>query len=440
MDDHRLPRELAPLLDVERVRSTANAVYRHSIICDLQVERVRFRPAERAIVSYRAILRTEESDEQRTWLLAHYHSQKPANRRVRRLVHQAECGGMTPDAVIVLDDHSVLQQFPLDSRLVQLPLVAGTVPRDVREVLRNHYGWRDANLLGVARYRPGIGATLVYGHRKNRAYAKYYVPGQAARAYRDYAQLRGRLQRAGLDAPAALLGIADHDGVLFEAAGGEDLASLLRQGSLDRRHVEIAAEALARLHSAPIDLPRKRGGRELLMRFEKGRRFMVAFLPDTADHLDSIGRLLHTLATPQLRPAHCDMKAEHVFVAGDRAALIDLDSMSMSHPFTDPAMLALRLCHLSPNPAAPRLARHLLDCYSRCMGVQAPVTMAAHLALGAARIALYETAHRQPGWPRRARILLEQAVDLLHQPDGHFPGTGIFHSSSEHGNDKRIAS
>ena len=330
----------------------------------------------------------------------------------------------------------LVQVFPYDRRLPSLPLLAAGPPPELEPVLLGRFGpgdWRvEVWKVEPVRYRGQRGAVLRYTARARNAvtgrrgeksfYAKVY---RYKKAEQTYQALRALWSQAGANGEAftvvrPLAYLSDLRALILEEAPGTPLDEILLGKSDATGAVRRVARALAAFNQG--DAP------------ATTRRYLLA---DHAAYLERAGRVLRRgcphlrlevesilegvlagLEEVPLRPTHRDLKADHIFLDGERTTFIDLDMFAKADPVLDPARLLTRLAMAAPQfPIPQQRAREVAREFAEEYFAQVPGAWQDRLPFHYAGT-LLKTAdgffrRQAPDWPSRIAGLLEEARDSL---------------------------
>jgi hypothetical protein len=266
----------------------------------------------------------------------------------------------------------LVQVFPYDRRLPTLPLLLAGPPPELEPVLLGRFGPGDWSVqawkVEPVRYREQRGAVLRYTARARNAgtgrrgeksfYAKVYRHEKGEQTYQALRALwrRTSANGEGFTVVRPLAYLSDLRALILEEAPGTPLDEILLGDGDTTGAVRRVARALAAFNQG--DAP------------ATTRRYLLA---DHAAYLERAGRVLRRgcphlrlevesimegvlagLQEVPLRPTHRDLKADHIFLDGDRTIFIDLDMFAKADPVLDPARLLTRLAMPAPLFPIPR--------------------------------------------------------------------------------------
>jgi hypothetical protein len=254
----------------------------------------------------------------------------------------------------------LVQVFPYDRRLPNLPLVMAGPPPELEPVLLGRFGpgdWRvEVWNTEPLRYRGQRGAVLRYTARARNAatgisreksfYAKVY---RNEKGEQTYQALRALWRRTSANGEAftvvrPLAYLSDLRALILEEAPGTPLDEILLGDGDTTRAVRRVARALAAFNQG--DAPQT--ARQYLLAdhaayLERAARVLGWGCPHLRLEVESILEgVLAGLQEVPLRPTHRDLKADHIFLDGERTIFIDLDMFARADPVLDPARLLTR--------------------------------------------------------------------------------------------------
>ena len=199
----------------------------------------------------------------------------------------------------------------------------------------------------LSRYRPGLGATFRWPGQTGTAFVKVFNQHSAKTTFTDLQRLAGLCARERYLVTPEPLGFSDEIGaVALRAAPGRHLGEILRNGSADEltQATGTVLDGFSTLNGLGIEPRRARTAEDLLQRATTTAGLVKAADPTLGLLAGACVQVLRQ-DVPRLRsaPVHMDMKIEHVLLDGDRAVFLDLDSLALSDPLYDPAMLSARI-------------------------------------------------------------------------------------------------
>ena len=253
------------------------------------------------------------------------------------------------------DLRMVVEIFPFDRRLPHLARVLGGAARDVLPALRAALGpgeWQtEAETLEPTRYRTELGAALRYTlqardtltsqRRTLRCYWKVYRNDRGEETF-HFLRAWARAPERGLYSlvqPLAYL--SELRTLVLEEAPGTSLLQLLHERREPVDTMRRVARAVAAFNLEELDIRRPHALADQLDDVALASKLVEWACPEVA----ADARAITTAVAAGLRPVppspiHADLKADHIFLAGDRVVFIDLDSVARG----DPARDASHLC------------------------------------------------------------------------------------------------
>jgi phosphotransferase family enzyme len=252
-----------------------------------------------------------------------------------------------------------LQVYPFDAKLPALRELAAGLPGEVAcELAEASLGTRDAGwTTELARYRPGLAATLRCSARDGDRVARFYAK-VAAGAADDTGDtwLQGRDELAGFRIARPARAFEALGAVVTPELAGTPLDELVARGEGEAAAANVARR-LVGLHRGDVRPEARFTAAQHVAALERAAGFVAWARPDLAARAQRIvAAVERAMDDGALAPAHRDLKPDHVLVddAG-RPGLIDLDSCGMADPMLDVSTLLARL-HALPmeRPVARR--------------------------------------------------------------------------------------
>src|SRR5205823_1980337 len=252
----------------------------------------------------------------------------------------------------------VVQLFPYDRKLRNLGLVLGGALHDLDPQLLTRLApgeWRvTERTMEPTRYRTELGAALKYtlqardaatgGAATLRCFVKVYRNDHGERTLELLESLGARGER-GATRYSVVRPIAyrqDLRTLVLEEAPGTALQQLLRSGHDPAGALRITARAVAAFNQADLGNANVAAS-PLAVQLEELRRGAAIVewaQPERAGLVRAITAAVAAgLEEVAPGPIHGDLKPDHVFLAGERVILIDLDSVVLGDPVRDPAHL-----------------------------------------------------------------------------------------------------
>jgi hypothetical protein len=411
---------------------------------DCRFIRLRYRQDSRCFLLYTLRLvepdTGRERDVQVTGLL---YAEKNRAEQVWRKLKATDPQQEIPNAWLTFEPVSfvpeldmLVQVFPYDRRLPTLPLLLAGPPPELEPVLLGRFGPGDWSVqawkVEPVRYREQRGAVLRYTARARNAgtgrrgeksfYAKVYRHEKGEQTYQALRALwrRTSANGEGFTVVRPLAYLSDLRALILEEAPGTPLDEILLGDGDTTGAVRRVARALAAFNQG--DAP------------ATTRRYLLA---DHAAYLERAGRVLRRgcphlrlevesimegvlagLQEVPLRPTHRDLKADHIFLDGDRTIFIDLDMFAKADPVLDPARLLTRLAMPAPLFPVPRqraraAAREFAEEYFAHVPGAWQDRLPFHYAGTLLKTADGYFRRQAPDWPGRIAGLLEEARDSL---------------------------
>ena len=401
--------------------------------CSLQ--RFRYKRGERAIFVYELRLRDPDAGPDRRHLVTgRLYKGKKAKRVFRRLAaqvaegHESPATGPVASPYYYLKDLGMLvEAFPADRHLTTLAETVRPAPQEVANALNksNPPTWIcDRADIDVVRYRPGIAATLAITVRQDgagapgkRAFLKVYrTPAAAETAHESWRRLGDAARRSSgaFTVARPLAHLHELGAIIFPAAEGDDLVQWLES----RRDIGAAARragrALTALHNCNVGAPNRVTLDSLSEQAARDVEILEATLP--ALHTDAAAIVRLAGGVQDDGPScvvHGDLKADHVFLAGDKVSFIDLDSAAIANPAFDWATLIARLEALPDGLREP--ARRLQGLLLRQFVAPAgnDWVFSAYFALALLEAAVSAVRRLKPGWRETVTRLVRLASGAL---------------------------
>jgi Phosphotransferase enzyme family len=420
----------------KHLRPLNNKAYQ---VRDCRLFRIRYRRGERCVLQY--ALRLAEADtgsERIQWVTGVMYADDKTRRKweklrvsypkeTSRIISTFEPFSFIPDLGMLV------QVFPYDRRLPTLPLLIAEPLPELESPLLARFGsgnWRtEVWNVEPVRYRAGLGAALrltvqgqddATGRRmEKRFYAKVYRDegqGQQTHQVLRALQKQARTNGEGFTVARPLAYLSGLRTLLQEEAPGAPLDEILLGEGDTTAALRRVARALAAFNQG--DAPQTT--RQYLLAdqvadLERAGKLLGWACPHLRLEVDSIIEgVLAGLQEVPLRPTHRDLKADHIFLDGERTIFIDLDSFARADPVLDPAHLLARLAAMPALfPISRQRARAAGREFAEEYFANVPGAWQERLPFHYAGT-LLEVAHgffrRQvPDWPGRIAGLLEEA-------------------------------
>jgi hypothetical protein len=329
----------------------------------------------------------------------------------------------------------LVQVFPYDRRLPSLPLMMAGPPPELEPVLLGRFGpgdWRvevwntepvrylDRGI--VLRYTARARNAATGRRREKSFYAKVYRHKKGEQTYQALRALwrRTSANGEGFTVVRPLAYLSDLRALILEEAPGTPLDEILLGDGDTTAAVRRVARALAAFNQGDAPATTRR---YLLADHAAYLERAASVLRRACPHLrleveSIIEGVLAGLQEVPLRPTHRDLKADHIFLDGERTIFIDLDMFAKADPVLDPARLLTRLAAMPALlPIPPERARAAAREFAEEYFAHVPGGWQERLPFHYAGT-LLKTAdgffRRQiPDWPGRIAGLLEEARDSL---------------------------
>lgn len=403
-----------------------------------RLSRIRYRAGFRCVLQY--TLRIADLDSGKEWDLpvsgAMYAASGKAERTYRKLL-STDPRREIPDAWLVFDPVSfvsdldmLVQIFPYDRRLPALPKLAAGPSPALEKLLLGRFGEGDwlakAWEVEPVRYRKGLSAVLAYtGRARNSgtdetAVRRFYVKTQREASGEDRALPAVREAAAGfLNIARPVAYLRDLKALVLDEVPGVSLEEFLLEGHNPTKTMRKIARDLAAFNQLDVIPERRHTLSDQISSLERSGRLLAWACPHLSPEVDSIiSAIADGLEEVRPRPTHRDLKTDHVFLHGDRTALIDLDSLAAADPVLDPALLMARLAAMPDLLPIPRnQARIAARAFAEEYFARVPGSWRERLHLHYAG-ALLEVAHgffrrQEPGWSAKITSLVREAENSL---------------------------
>ena len=399
MQPDRLTRHLSASL-----AEITNGVW---VVLKASVVRYRYRKGSRAIIQTDLLLNGPNGCLEMPGSIWFFAGDK-ANKHAARAPERQETG--VPSMFVERHSGGLVCIFPFDRRVPQLKQFANDSSGHSAALL----GCPQAGEPQIVRYRPGLGGTYRWRGVDRTAYVKVFSDRLATEAFEQLRVMRNAFRCTSLTIPAPI-GAVDALGALSIAE--IDKPSLL-DGICRLRLPELSAlmartaDTLFHLHSSALKPTRMRRSTGFIKRAKHSATLIGAASQTLGQTAQAICTDLSRTARPlDLAPTHMDMKLEHIVPDGDRISLLDLDSIAVSDPMFDLAMLDVRIdaaardggCHIA-QAAAARTA--LLKRYFRTAPSPSGARYRWLRAVASLQIAKHHVQHPTPGWNQRAAAAL----------------------------------
>jgi streptomycin 6-kinase len=410
---------------------------------DCRFIRLRYRRGSRCFLLYTLRLVERDTDRERdVQVTGLIYAQKDKAEQAWRKLKATNPRQEIPDGWLTFEPVSfvpelgmLVQVFPYDRRLPNLPLVMAGPPPELEPMLLGRFGpgdWRlEAWDIEPVRYREQGGAVLRYRAKarnaatgvriERRFYAKVYRHEKGEQTYQALRALWSQDgARGGFSVVRPLAYLSDLRALILEEAPGSPLDEILLRKSDTTEAVRRVAQALAAFNQGdapPTTQPHLLTDQVAVL--ERARRLLGWACPHLRVDVESIIEgVLAGLKEVELRPTHRDLKPDHIFLDGERTIFIDLDSFAKADPVLDPAHL---LARFSAMPALYPISRHRAraaawefaeEYFAHVPGAWQE-RLRFHYAGALLKISFGLFGRQAPDWPDRIATLLEEAKASL---------------------------
>lgn len=249
---------------------------------------------------------------------------------------------MLPHTLFEPVSAAILTLFPYDRRVPEIAEFLADPASHTQGLL----GRRSTKPPQLSRYRPGLGATFRWHADDLCGFVKVFNDRSASEKFAELNDLAQRCIGLDVQTPVPLGFSEDLCAVALKQARGVPLSDILRDGSADEigQAIESVLKGLTALNGLDVRPVRSRTASDLLRRASATAALIATIDPELGGKANECaGALRESLPCLRLMPTHMDMKIEHVLINDRRACLLDLDSLALSDPLYDPAMLLARI-------------------------------------------------------------------------------------------------
>ena len=411
-------------------------------IQDCVLTRIRHRKAARCILQYNLHLMDSETGGKRIqWATGVIYPSDRAKhiwRKLRASDLKADGAFQILEPVSFIPELKMLVElFPYDHRLPAVKRMMTGPPSEIEALFLAQFGpgrwYTEARNVEPIRYRAGLAVVLQYtvqardkatGRRsEKRFYAKIYRDEKGEEIYRILRALweKGSVigGRFTVGKPIAYL---SESRVLFqEGALGISFQQILIDGQ-DDEAVSAArkvAMALAHLHLDNIPTTRRHLVQDEIAILEEREKTLQWACPDLKEEIEAVVRaVVANLQEVPLRPAHLDLKTEHILIDGDRYAFLDFDSFALADPVLDAAQILAQIFAMQVRLAVPRdRSRMAAQAFTEEYFNHVPRDWRRRLSLQYAAAALGMAVgffgRQETQWPEKVAALIEEAKASL---------------------------
>lgn len=413
-------------------------------IQDCVLTRIRHRKAARCILQYNLrLIDSETGGERVQWATGVIYPSDRAHhiwKKLGKADPKPEISGafQTFEPVSFIPELKMLVQlFPHDHRLPALAqMMTGPSP-EIEALFLAQFGpgswYTEGWSVEPIRYRAGLAVVLQYtvqardkatGKRSERRfYAKIYRDEKGEEIYRILRALWDKGSGTGehftVGKPMAYF---SETRVLFqEEALGVSLQQILIDGQ-DDEAVSAArkvARALASLHLDNIPTTRRHLVQDEIAILEMRGKTLQWACPDLKEEIEGlISAVVAGLHEVPLRPAHLDLKTDHILLDGDRYALLDFDSFALGDPVLDAAHVLAQIFGMQFRfPVTPNRLRMTADAFAEEYFAHVPgewrSRLRSYYAAAAMKVAVGFFRRQEPNWVKKVAAMIEEAKASL---------------------------
>ena len=422
-------------------------------IVSATLQRIRYRARQRSINLYELKLRHRHSRRtQKRWVTSTTYKNQRAKKKFKQLANQTN--GFKHSAIsdlmpiVYLDQYQTfLQSFPFDRYLPQLNEFKNDLPANVLKLLNKKLEQQGLRLINYnlepSRYRPSYASTfeckLTVKSDQDKAFQlSYYLKLFRSGCFEPYFQQLMELDRAINRNKQGDFKIVEPDGhikshdlIILKSAPGESLEQLLGKPGLQKGQIQSICEALYSLHTSRLNLDRYKFESQHLERSTKAIRFISWACPQTISMLNQIHEFLLVYKSPIKAPTHCDIKADHVFFDNsEKVTFIDVDSIAVSDPVYDLAMLLVRLNTLPMLNGYSRsvinsVNQEILERYFKLAPTHWQANLNPNLARASLKVCLFFIQHQVQNWFDIVPQILNETLANLNNDSDVIPGESL---------------
>ena len=404
------------------------------------LSRVSYHRAARCILQYTLRLVEPGTGRERSqWVTGSIYTQDKAEQIWQRL-READPGPDIPEAFqtfapvsYIPDLKMLVQVFPYDRRLPISPLLLAGPSSELEPLLLSRFGPGDWHIeawnIEPICYRPGAALVLRHavqardGATGTEAEKRFYL-----KVYRDekeeYQALQAFCGRADAAGEAFAVGqpiahLSRLHAFLVEEAPGISLQQVLLQGDDPVAAICKVARALAAFHQCDVSTRRYHSHEDEVSDLKKKGALLESVCPQLrADVKEIISAVATGLAEVPPAPTHRALKAEHIFLDGDRVSFIALNAFAGADPVLDSAEVLARLAAMPSLSLLPRSrARMAAQAFAKEYFAHVPKSWHSRLPFHYAGANLHLAASifrsQVPGWRDKVTALVSEARDSL---------------------------
>ncbi|MGB8818779.1 MAG: phosphotransferase [Rhizobiaceae bacterium] len=319
-------------------RALAEADRNHGPLASMRIVRVRYRKGERAVIH--AEFDGQAADEQALHASIWLRSRESAARRGRK----AAAGQAKGAPVYEPLSGALVHFFPSDPYVPEIAQFVSDPQRHSAALLGDPAA--PAGIPELARFRPGIGATFRWGAQGTPgAYVKIQKECDARIAIELLRDMGAASAGRSFSVPQPKGLSEDINAFAMEEVLGDTLDQRLAKASpsVARAAVSSVLRGLKDFHECALVPHLRKDRTHLISRAQSAARRVGEIEPGVADRAAALAdRIAGYEIQLAEKPAHCDIKLEHIVFCGQQVTFLDLDSFALSDPLFDLAMLDLR--------------------------------------------------------------------------------------------------
>ena len=254
----------------------------------------------------------------------------------------------------------LVQVFPFDRKLPNLRLVLDDAVPQLEPLLLAGLEpgrWRaEQRTIEPMRYRTELGAALRYTLQARdrltgkgetrRCYLKVYRNERGAQTYQLLQALTDKAGAGGgpYDVVRPIAYVPELRTLALEEARGTALQQILLHGGDWRSALRAVARAAAAFNQTNLVPTERQCLADQLADVNRAASLVQWACPELRAQVEALATAVGDgLTDVPPAPIHRDLKADHIFVSGDRVCFIDLDSVVLGDPMRDPAHLVAHI-------------------------------------------------------------------------------------------------